>query len=105
MDSGVNGSNQTNASATTTVTVAPVSTTVSRVNGTTPVATASVVLKVGNVTKKLAYTDASGNYSIAGVASGTYTVVVTKSGVTFTNPAATITVVASPVTQNITATN
>ena len=108
IDSGVNGSNQTSATVTTSVTTVASSVTVSglvsRLSG-TPVSGASVSLKLNGVTKKLAYTDASGNYSIAGVASGTYTIVVAKSGVTFTNPAATITVAASPVVQNITATN
>jgi hypothetical protein len=109
IDSGVNGSNQTSQTVSTAVTVAPISATVSgavtRLGGVTPVTGASVVLKLNGVVKKLAYTDAGGNYSITGVASNTYTVVVAKSGLTFTNPAATITVVSTPVTQNISSLN
>jgi hypothetical protein len=108
LDSG-SGGNQTSSTVTTTVTTAASSATVSglvtRLSG-TPVSGAAVTLKVGNVVKKLAYTNASGNYSISGVATGTYDVYVVKSGVTFAVPAATgISVSGSPVTQNVTATN
>jgi len=110
IDSGVNGSNQTSATVSTTVTTVAssvtVSGTVTRVGGVTPISGASVTLKLNGVAKKLAYTDASGNYTMTGVAAGTYTVTVAKSGLTFTNPAATVSVTASDVTGvNISSTN
>ena len=107
-DSGVNGGYVTTKSANTSVTIVPSTFTVSgkvtRVDGTTPVAAAPVTLKLNGVAKKLAYTAADGTYTMTGVAPGTYTATVTKSGVTFANPAATITVSGSA-TLNITATN
>jgi hypothetical protein len=89
-DSGVNGSNVTSASASTTVTItAPtVSGKVTQSNGTTPIAGVYMYLKLSGVTKKIAVTDASGNYTMTGVAAGTYTLTATKSGVTFPAPVA-----------------
>jgi hypothetical protein len=110
IDAGMNGSNQTSATATTSVTIVPsavnVSGTVTRVGGVTPVSGASVTLKLNGVAKKLAYTNASGNYTMTGVAAGTYTVTVAKSGLIFANPAATVPVTSSDVTGvNISSTN
>jgi predicted CXXCH cytochrome family protein len=107
IDSGVNGSNQTSATATTSVTIVPSSTTVSgrvtRSNGTTPISTVAMTLKQGTVVKKLAYTDASGNYTMTGVAAGNYTLTATKSGYTFPAPVP-VPVGAVPVTVNISST-
>jgi len=89
-DSGVSGSNVTSASASTTLVIAPISATVSgkvtRSNGTTPISSVAMTLKQGAVVKKLAYTDASGNYTMTGVAAGTYTLTATRSGYTFPAP-------------------
>jgi hypothetical protein len=90
IDSGVNGSNMTSASASNTVTItAPtVSGKVTQSNGTTPIAGAYLYLKLSGVTKKISVTDASGNYTMTGVAAGLYTLTATKSGVTFPAPVA-----------------
>jgi hypothetical protein len=107
IDSGVNGSNQTSATATASIVIAPSSITVSglvtRSNGTTPVSAVAMTLKQGTVVKKLAYTDASGNYTMTGVAAGSYTLTATRSGYTFPAPVA-VTVGAVPVTVNISST-
>ena len=91
-DTGVNGSNITTATASTSVVIGSTSLTVSgkvtRSNGTTPIPTVAMTLKQGTVVKKLAYTDASGNYTMTGVSTGNYTLTVTKSGLTFPAPAA-----------------
>jgi uncharacterized metal-binding protein YceD (DUF177 family) len=47
-----------------------------------------MTLKQGTVVKKLAYTDASGNYTMTGIAAGTYTMTATRSGYTFPAPVA-----------------
>ena len=47
------------------------------------------------------YTNTSGNYTLTGVAPGTYTITVAKSGLTFANPSATVTVTNSNVLQNL----
>jgi hypothetical protein len=56
----------------------------------TPLSGASVLLKLGTTTKKLASTDATGRYTFTNVAPGTYTVVPTKSGKTFTPASRTV---------------
>ncbi len=108
-DSGVNGSYVTTGSANTSVTIAQssfsISGKVTRADGITPVASASVTLRLNGVAKKLAYTNTSGNYTITGVAPGTYTLTVAKSGLTFANPAAIVTVTSSNVVQDIKSAN
>ncbi len=93
-DSGVNGL-VTTATTSTTVTITPgtgtVSGLVTRVNGTTPVVSAAVQLKQSGVTKKLVYTNSLGVFNATAVNAGTYDIYVSKSGVTFVNPVATVT--------------
>jgi hypothetical protein len=74
--------------------------TVTRSNGTTAISGVALSLRLNGVTKYLASTDGSGNFTFANVANGTYTIVATKSGYTFANPAATVTVSGSTVTAN-----
>jgi uncharacterized protein affecting Mg2+/Co2+ transport len=62
-----------------------------------------MTLKQGTVVKKLAYTDASGSYTMTGVAAGNYTMTATKSGYTFPVPVP-VTVGTVPVTVNISST-
>jgi hypothetical protein len=104
-DTGVNGAHVTTGTANTVVTIAQGSYTISgkvtRADGVTPVSSASVTLKQNGVTKKLVYTNSSGDYTMTSVAPGTYTMTVAKSGLTFANPAATLTVTSSNVVQNI----
>ncbi len=54
-----------------------------RSNGTTPVAAATVVIKLGAKTVKTVYTDSLGVYTAARLKPGTYSVTVTKAGYTF----------------------
>jgi hypothetical protein len=95
-DSGMNGGYVTTGSRTTSVTILPsvvtISGLVTRANGTTPVASASVALKLNGVARKLTYTNAGGAFTFTGVAPGTYTVTAAKSGLTFAaSPTVTIT--------------
>jgi hypothetical protein len=86
-DTGVSGL-VTSSSKTTSVMITPGTGTitglVTRVGGTVPVASASVTLKQNGVAKKLAYTNASGTYTMTGISAGTYTLTAAKSGLTFT---------------------
>jgi hypothetical protein len=86
-DTLVPGSFVTTNSKNTSITIVPSTMTVSglvtRSNGTTPVASASVNLKLNGVSKKLVYTATNGTYTITGVAPGTYTLTAAKSGLTF----------------------
>ncbi len=61
-------------------------------NGTTPLASAAVALEKGGANTKTVYTSAAGAFSIGVLKPGTYTITVTKSGYSFANPAATVTV-------------
>ena len=54
-----------------------------RNNGTTPVASATVVIKKGATVAKTVYTNSLGMYSAVGLKPGTYSVTVTKAGYTF----------------------
>ena len=54
-----------------------------RSNGTTPVASATVVIKKGATVAKTVYTNSLGMYSAVGLKPGTYSVTVTKAGYTF----------------------
>lgn len=54
-----------------------------RSNGTTPVPSATVVIKKGTTTVKTVYTNSLGLYSATNLKPGTYTVTVTKAGFTF----------------------
>jgi hypothetical protein len=95
-DSGMNGGYVTTSSKTTSVTILPslvtISGLVTRANGTTPVASASVALRLNGVARKLVYTAADGAFTFTGVAPGAYTVTAAKSGLTFaTSPTVTIT--------------
>jgi hypothetical protein len=56
------------------------------------------------VFKSLGSTDPGGNYTFANVANGTYTITAVKTGYTFANPAATVTVNGSTVTANFSST-
>jgi hypothetical protein len=86
-DTLVSGSFVTTNTKSTSITIVPSTMTVSglvtRANGTTPVASASVNLKLNGVSKKLVYTATNGTYTITGVAPGTYTLTAAKSGLTF----------------------
>jgi PKD repeat protein len=96
----VDGSNVTgvNIAANPPATVISVSGTVYKKDGITPLSGVSLSMKLGGVTKYLASTDASGNYTFKPVAAGSYTVTATKSGYTFASPAASVTVGSSSVT-------
>jgi hypothetical protein len=68
-----------------------VSGSVMRVNGTTPVAGASVRLKKGAQVVKMALTNALGAYTLTGIAPDSYTVEAVKSGLIFSStPAAVV---------------
>jgi hypothetical protein len=71
---------------------------VTRSDGTTAVSGVALSLKLGGVTKYLASTDASGNYTFKNVANGSYTITASKSGFTFSSPAASPVVSGSTVT-------
>ncbi len=85
-DAGVNGY-VTTATANTAVTIVQTTMTVSgritRNDGITGIGSASVTLKLNGVAKKLAYTDASGNFTITNVTPGMYIATAAKSGYTF----------------------
>jgi hypothetical protein len=89
-------------------TVAPayfaISGTVFQSNGTTPVPTALITVKKGTTVVRTVYTAANGTFSAGSLKPGTYTLTVTKTGLTFTSPAATITVGPSSSGNVITAT-
>ncbi len=57
-----------------------------------PLAGATVTIKKGTTTVGLAYSLQNGGVTIGNLKPGTYTVIVTRSGYTFTVPAAAITV-------------
>ncbi len=79
-------SQRTTAALACTPPVAPAYFTVSgyvyQSNGTTPVATALVQVKIGSTTRQ-AYTTTNGSYSIGLLKPGSYTMTVTRSGFTF----------------------
>jgi hypothetical protein len=89
-DSGANGINVTTATASTGVTIAPVSVS-GLVKSSTgiPLSGVSLSLQLSGVTKKVTTTAADGTYALTNVAPGTYTLTATKSGCTFASPAVT----------------
>ena len=64
----------------------------------TPLSSVSLSLKLGGVTKGITSTDTNGNYTFINVVPGTYTITASKSGYTFANPAASVTVTGGNVT-------
>ncbi len=69
-----------------------ISGTVYRSNGSTPVPSALVTVRKAGTAAKSVYTAANGTFSAGSLKPGTYTLTITKTGYTFANPAATITV-------------
>jgi hypothetical protein len=66
--------------------------TVVRSDGTTGVGSATIQLKQNNVLKRTVFTDGSGAFLVGNLRPGEYTVVVSKSGFTFSNPGLQVTV-------------
>jgi hypothetical protein len=85
IDSGVNGSNKTSSTQTQVVTISAaassISGTVTKADGTTPLASAVVLIK--GTSSFVQVTKADGTYTQGSLKPGTYTVTVTKSGYTF----------------------
>jgi len=83
-------------SRSTTCSVSPayfsIAGTVKNTLGTANLASANVTLKKSGVTVKTVYTSSTGTFTAGSLKPGTYTLEVTKSGYTFTVPAATITI-------------
>ncbi|MBI5289556.1 MAG: carboxypeptidase regulatory-like domain-containing protein, partial [Chloroflexi bacterium] len=81
-----------------------ISGTVYRYGGTTPLASATITLKLGTTTVRTVFSNASGAFSATNLKPGTYALTVTKAGFTFAVPAATITVGPSSAGNTIVAT-
>ena len=93
IDSGVGGAGRTQVTSSFQVTTPPMTITglVTRANGTTPIASVSMALRLPVQAIKLAITSSSGTYTFNNVAPGTYNVTAAKTGYVFTPSSKTLT--------------